>query len=266
MRIVAVGECLIRVLIHSHVVQAVAVGEIRIEREAVGCANPIGEESGVVVGLGHARPIEEVGKLRRRICGRTGLESRLNPVEHVPHALVGYITGKSCNHTGRTARLALADAASGQHRFEEWLRGDGRLGAYLLRQNVEGLSKALSASGHEERHLIQINALINVPGGVADVADLYTAASRQLALNGEVPLVMRTRLPLRIFHLRTGDEREWRWCPGASDHGGIDGREESGQDDGAPVDADTERVRRVGATIPSAVNTGGSGSGRSKAQ
>src|SRR5437016_2404827 len=83
------------------------------------CADPIGDESGVIVGLGQARPIEEVGKLCSRIRGRTDLECRLDPVEHVPHALVGYITGKLGCHPGRTARLTLADAASGQYRFEE---------------------------------------------------------------------------------------------------------------------------------------------------
>ena len=145
MRIVAVGECLIGVLIHSHVVEAVAISEIRVQRETMGCADPIGDESGVIVGLGQARPIEEVGKLCSRIRGRTDLECRLDPVEHVPHALVGYITGKLGCHPGRTARLTLADAASGQYRFEEWLRRNGRLGGYLLGQNVEGLSKSLSA-------------------------------------------------------------------------------------------------------------------------
>src|SRR5260370_475922 len=122
MRIVAVGECLVRVMIHSHVVQTVAIGEIRVQREAMGGANPIREESGVIVGLGQARPIEEVGKLRRRIRRWTGFEPRLDPIEHIPHALVSYITGKPGYNTGRTARLALADAASRQDRFKEWLR------------------------------------------------------------------------------------------------------------------------------------------------
>ena len=172
----------------------------------------VGSEGGVVVGLGKARPIKEVRKLSRGICRRTQSERGLNSVEHIPDSLVGYIPSKPAGHAGGTTARR-AEAASRQSRFEERLRR-----CHAPGQRIESLRKALPSSHHKKRHLVQVNAFVDVPGGVADIADLYTAASRQLALNGEIPLVMRTRLPLRIFHLGTGNKGDV-----AAGHKGVAG-------------------------------------------
>src|SRR5712692_6298517 len=236
----------------------------------MGRTDPVGEEAGVVVGLGEARPIEEVAELRRCVRGWAGLELRLDPIEHIPHALVRYVSGKGVHHPRRTAREARTKLASGQRGFKECLRRDWveRLvfaQVWICRKGIESLSKALPAGGHEERHLIQIDALVNIPGGMADVADFHTAVSRQLALNGEIPLVMRTRRPLWILYLRVGNERN----VGAGDQGiaghyrGSDARGNVGQRDRTPVEPrrngpNAERGAGVGSTIPLAgVGAGG---------
>src|SRR5262249_6430472 len=158
-----------------------------------------------------AGPIEEVGELCRCVGRWTEQELRLNAIEDIPNALVLDITGKLAGYTGRTARRT--ECAAGQNRFEERLTRNrrnrlvlGKVG--IFGEEIESLGKALSSGNHEERHLIQIDTLIDIPGRVSHVTDLQTPSRRQFALDSEVPSVVRTRLPLRVLHLRAGNERD----------------------------------------------------------
>src|SRR5262249_6157887 len=191
-RVVAVRECLVRILVHANIVQAVRICEICIEGKALVSANPVGKKSRIIVRESETRPIEEVGKLCCGVGGRAQYELRLNAIEHIPHPLVGYVAGKSRCHPRSTARELWSTecATPGQNGFEERLRGNICLAGDLLREKVESLSKCLSSSEHEERDLIQIDTLIDIPGGVAHVPDFHSAFSRQLALNGDIPGVM----------------------------------------------------------------------------
>src|SRR5207244_5365499 len=135
-------------------------------------------------------------KLSRGICRRTQSERGLNSVEHIPDSLVGYIPSKPAGHAGGTTARR-AEAASRQSRFEERLRR-----CHAPGQRIESLRKALPSSHHKKRHLVQVNAFVDVPGGVAHVADRQTAARQQLALNREVPLVVRAGLPRGILNRR----------------------------------------------------------------
>ncbi len=76
MRIVAVRKGLVAVLIHRGVIKAMPVGEIRVQHQPVIRTDVVGNERGVVVGLGQARPIKKVRKLSRRICRRRRRRTR----------------------------------------------------------------------------------------------------------------------------------------------------------------------------------------------
>src|SRR5260370_42286903 len=170
----------------------------------------------------------------------------MNYNEHIPVPVVGDAPSKTAGPAGgATGELGSTEfAASRQGRFEERLHRCRALG-----QRIKSLSKALSSSHHKKRHLIQVDALVNVPGGVAHVAELQAAVRRQLALNGEVPLIVSARLPRWILHLGIGNEG----YVGAGHEGiagnnwGCDARRNRRQRYRIAVGADTASRVRIGA-------------------
>ena len=262
MRIVAVGECLVAVLIHSNVVKTVRVGDICIQRQPLVCADAVGSERRMIVGKSETGPIEEAAReLGGGVCSRAGHELRLDAVEHVSKALVGDVTGEPTTDTGGATgeRGSAQSCASRQHGFEERLRRGGGLRVNLLRHSVESLREALATCGHEEGHLVEVNALVDIARRVADVPDFQAAVPRKLALDGEIEGIVRTRRPLRVLHERVGDDRNI--CVGDAQVARHDRRHQCRinrwQRDGGAVQADPEAARRVCPAVAAAIGIAG---------
>src|SRR5260370_764895 len=82
MRVVAVGKCLVRVLIHAGVVEAVGVRDISVERKALVSADAVRSERRVVIGAGQTRPKQKrTADLGSGRGGRAKLELRLDSLE-----------------------------------------------------------------------------------------------------------------------------------------------------------------------------------------
>ena len=170
----------------------------------------------------------------------------MNPIEGVPHALIGDVPRKTAGYAGRT--IGEADAkliAPRQGSLKEGLRRNRELRLILSKvwicsQRIEGLRKALSTSDHKERNLIQVDALVNVSCRVAHVAHFHSALAGKLALNGEIPRIVRAWFPLRVLHLRVGNKRNVgaRHEGIARNNWGSHTGENRGQRDGAAVGPD----------------------------
>src|SRR6266581_1820128 len=101
-RVIAICECPIGILIYAGVIQAVSIAKIRVQCQTVVRADAVGHKTSVVVRPSQARPIEEVRELRRCLSGRTELECRLNAVEDVPHLLVRKGRRETVHYAGST--------------------------------------------------------------------------------------------------------------------------------------------------------------------
>src|SRR5881398_3407459 len=89
-RIVAVCECLVGVLIDAGIIKTVSVGCVGIQRKTLVCADAIRGEGRVVIGESETRPKEQT-TADLRGCGgsRSQPECRLDALKDVAHALVG---------------------------------------------------------------------------------------------------------------------------------------------------------------------------------
>src|SRR5205823_3448795 len=87
-RVVAVGECPVGILIYTGIVQAVSIAKVRVECQTVVRADAIGYKPRAVVRACQTRPVKEVRELRRRLSSGAQLKRRLNTVEDVPCLLV----------------------------------------------------------------------------------------------------------------------------------------------------------------------------------
>src|SRR5438876_1056838 len=89
-RIVAVCECLVGVLIDAGIIKTVSVGCVGIQRKTLVCADAIRGEARVVIGESETRPKEQT-TADLRGCGgsRSQPECRLDALKDVAHALVG---------------------------------------------------------------------------------------------------------------------------------------------------------------------------------
>src|SRR5262249_24173977 len=88
MRVEAVAECLVRVLIDAGIVQAVGVRYVGVESQALSGSDAIRGEARVVIGTGQAGPIyERTADLRSGCSNWPKRECRLDSLENISHSL-----------------------------------------------------------------------------------------------------------------------------------------------------------------------------------